>query len=295
VAGATPNLLPILAVVAATASFQVGAALAKGLYPTMGPEGAAAVRLVLGAAVLLAFARPWRRWPTGARVAPLIGLGVAAGGAVLFFYLAIDRLPLAIAISLQFLGPLAVAVLGSRKPSDLLWAALAAGGVWSLVGAGAGGVQAFDLLGIGFALAAAASWAAYILVGRVASAAFGATTAALATSVSAILVLPVGVATAGSALLTPALLPLALVVAVISVAVPFSLEAFALPRLPARTFAVLTSLEPAWGVLSGLILLGERLALLQVAGVAMVMSAAAGAAWSSSARKPAAVPEAPPA
>jgi inner membrane transporter RhtA len=233
--------------------------------------------------------------PGGAGIAPLVGLGVAAGGAVLFFYLAIDRLPLAIAISLQFLGPLGVAVLGSRRPTDFLWALLAAGGVWSLVGSGAG-VGRFDLLGIGFALAAAACWAAYILVGRVASAAFGANTAALATSVSALLVLPVGIAHAGAALLTPALLPLALAVAVISVAVPFSLEAFALPRLPARTFAVLTSLEPAWGVLSGLILLGERLALVQVAGVAMVMAAAAGAAWSSRAREtPAAVPEAPPA
>jgi inner membrane transporter RhtA len=196
---------------------------------------------------------------------------------ILLFYLAIERLPLGVAIALQFLGPLAVAVLGSRRPSDLLWAALAGVGIWSLVDPmSADGTV--DPLGIMFALGAAAGWAAYILLGRTAGASFGRSTAALSVSIAGLLILPVGVMNAGTALLNPELLPLALLVALLSAALPFSLELYALPRLPARTFAVFTSLEPAFAVLSGLLILDENLAWAQIAGVVMVMLAAAGAA-----------------
>ncbi len=284
------SALPLLATLGAMACFQIGAAFAKSLFPAVGPLGAVTLRLGFGAVMLVAIARPWRNWPRPAPIWPLLGLGAAAG-AVAMFYLAQSRLPLAVAISLQFLGPLAVAVFGSRRPIDLLWAALAAVGVWCLVGARAAAV---DPLGLGFALCAAVAWASYILCGRAASAAFGGATAALASSIAAILVLPFGVAQAGAALLAPATLPMALLVALLSTAIPFTLELYALPRLPARTFATFTSLEPAFGVISGWVLLDQHLALSRIAGVAVVITAAAGAAWSSSRPSPPSLADAPP-
>lgn len=274
-----------MATVAAMASFQIGAALAKGLFPAAGPQGAAALRLCLGAAMLMALARPWRAWPRRAPLLPVLGLGASMAGAMLMLFLALERLPLGIAIALQFLGPLAIALFGSRRLTDLIWAALAAGGVWSIVGAGAG-AAALDPAGVAFALGAAIGWAGYILCGRVAGAAFGTSTAALAVSIAAALVLPVGVHHAGASLASPALIPLALLVAALSTAIPFSLELYALPRMPARTFAVFMSLEPAFGVLSGLLILGERLTGAQTGGVAVVVLAAAGAAWSGVEEKP---------
>jgi inner membrane transporter RhtA len=275
--------LPLLATLSAMACFQVGAAFAKTLFAAVGPLGAATLRLGFGAIMLLAIARPWRSWPRRAPIWPLLGLGAAAGGAVTMFYLAQSRLPLAVAISLQFLGPLSVAVFGSRRPIDLAWAALAAAGVWCLVGAGIK-TSAVDPIGLAFALCAAAAWASYILCGRAASAAFGGATAALASSIAAVLVLPFGIWQAGAALLSPPLLPMVLLVALLSTAIPFSLELFALPRLPSRTFATFTSLEPAFGVASGWVLLNQHLAVSQIAGVAVVITAAGGAAWSNAGR-----------
>jgi inner membrane transporter RhtA len=293
--GRSAIALPLLATVVSMAAFQVGAAVAKGLFPAIGSEGAATLRLCLGAAMLMVVIRPWRAWPRPAPLPPLLGLGVSMAGAVLFFYMAVGRLPLGIAIALQFLGPLGVAVFGSRRPSDLVWAVLAGAGVWSLVGVDRT-AAALDPLGIVFALAAAASWAGYILCGRAASSAFGTSTAALAVTIAALIVLPVGVHRAGADLFDPALLPIALLVALLSTVIPFSLEMYALPRLPARTFATFTSLEPVFGVLSGLFILGERLTAIQVGGVALVIAAATGASWSSAGRRNAAPSpaEAPP-
>jgi inner membrane transporter RhtA len=279
VARATSILLPVAAVVCAMAAFQVSAAFAKALFPLMGAQGAAALRLTLGGLMLLAFARPWRDWPKGGPWLALVGLGVSVAAAVFLFYSAISRLPLGVSIALQFLGPLGVALVGSRRPRDVVWAVLAAGGVWALVGRSAGAGH-LDLLGVAYALGAAAGWAGYILFGKVAGTAYGRRTAPVATAIAAVVVLPIGLAQAGSAMFTPALLPLALAVALFSTVIPFSLELFAMARMPSRTFAVLTSLEPAFGALSGLVLLHERLALSQVAGIAAVIAAAAGAAWS---------------
>jgi inner membrane transporter RhtA len=275
----TAILLPICAVVAAMAAFQVSAAFAKSLFPVMGAQGAAALRLTLGAIMLVAVSRPWRGWTRGEPWLALVGLGVSVAAAVFLFYSAISRLPLGVSIALQFLGPLGVALFGSHRPRDVIWAVLAAAGVWALVGRSAGGGH-LDLLGVGYALGAAAGWAGYILCGKAAGSAFGSRAAPIATAIAAVIVLPIGAAHAGSAMLTPALLPLALVVALFSTVIPFSLELYAMARMPSRTFAVLTSLEPAFGALSGLALLHERLAITQVAGIAAVITAAAGAAWS---------------
>jgi inner membrane transporter RhtA len=277
-----PHLaLPLLATAAAMAAFQAGAAVAKGLFPAVGPEGAAALRLCLGGAMLLALSRPWRAWSKGAHLLPLGGLAVCIAATILLFFLAIDRLPLGIAIALQFLGPVCVAVASSKSRTDLIWPALAAIGVWLLVGVNSGGGK-LDPVGIAFALGAAAGWACYIVLGKIAGKSFGASAAGLSVTGAGLLLLPLGVWTAGSALFSLHLLPLALGVALLAAAIPFSLQLYALPRLPAGTFAVFTSLEPVFGVLFGLLLLGEELALLQLAGIALIVGAACGATWSSS-------------
>lgn len=228
--------------------------------------------------MLIAVARPWRNWPRDAPILPLLGLGLSMAVTILLFFLAIERLPLGTTVALQFLGPLSVAVFGSRRPTDLIWALLAGFGVWCLVGP-APHQAAVDHLGIVFALAAAGGWASYILLGRTAGASFGNSAAALSVSIAGLLMLPIGIGNAGTSLLTPELLPLAFTVALFSAAVPFSLELYALPRLPARTFAVFTSLEPAFAVISGFIILNEVLVWSQIAGVSMVIIASAGAAW----------------
>lgn len=279
-------LLPYAAVIGATLAFQGGASLAKSLFPVLGPQGTASLRLVLGASMMLAVARPWRRWPADAPLGSLALLSVATAGAVLFFYLAIARLPQGVAIALQFLGPLGVAVASSRRPRDLVWAGLAALGVWTLVGANLGeAARTVDPLGVVWALCAAASWAAYIVWGQAASRAFGPATAPLALAIAALVVLPVGLHEAGAALLRLDILPYALLVALISTAIPFTLEMFALARIPARTFSVLTSLEPAFGAMTGFLLLHEALAPRQLVGIAAVIAAAAGAAWTSRPRE----------
>ena len=271
-------LLPLLATVAAMASFQIGAALAKSLFAAVGPQGAATLRLGLGAAMLIALARPWRGWPHRPAWLALMGLGISMAAVIVMFFLALERLPLGVVIALQFLGPLCIAIIGSRRLTDLIWAVLAALGVWGLVGGGAP-TPRLDFVGVGFALGAAAGWASYIVLGRAASASFGTSTAALAVSVAALLILPLGARDAVAGLLSPALIATALLMAVFASAIPFSLEMYALPRIPARTFAVFTSLEPAFGVLSGLLILNERLAAAQITGIALVAFAAGGAAW----------------
>jgi inner membrane transporter RhtA len=276
-------LLPIAAVVCAMAAFQVSASFAKQLFPVMGALGAAALRLSLGALMLVAFTRPWRGLSREAPWIALVGLGLSTGMAVALFYGAISRLPQGVAIALQFLGPLGVALFSSRRPRDLVWAALAAAGVWALVGQGAVGGGPIDPLGVACALGAALGWAGYILFGRRTGAVSGRIAATISTATAAVLVLPLGVVSAGASMLTPSLLPLAALVALFSTVLPFSLELFAMARMPARTFAVLTSLEPAFGCLSGLVLLQERLTTSQVAGVAAVIAAAAGATWSAGA------------
>lgn len=272
--------LPLAATVLAMLGFQVGASLAKQLFPQVGIVGTVTLRLTLSAIMLAAITRPWRNWPRPAPLLSLLGLGVSVTAAVLFFYLAIGRLPQGMAIALQFLGPLSVAVFGSRRLRDLFWAGLAIAGGWLLLGAGVS-LKGIDPLGVVWALCAATGWACYILSGRSTGKAFGNSAATLAIGIAALIVLPFGAAQAATVFHRPELIPLALLVALISAALPFSLEMYALPRVPARTFAVFTSLEPAFGVLSGMVMLHERLSLAQMAGVTLVIGAAAGAAWSS--------------
>jgi len=272
--------LPVGALIVAMASSQLGAALVKGLFPLIGAPGATALRLTLASCMLLAVWRPWRMRPTARALRSIVIYGLAMGWMNLFFYLSINRIPLGIAVTLEFAGPLAVALAASHRVVDFLWIALAAAGLLALLPLGAGSTPLAPA-GIGFALAAGLCWALYILFGQKAGAVHGGGAAALGTLVGALVIVPIGIAQAGAALFSPALLPVACTVAFLSSALPYSLEMYALARLPTRTFGVLMSLSPALGALSGLCFLAERLTAIQWAAIASIMVASGGSAATS--------------
>jgi inner membrane transporter RhtA len=259
-------------VLVAGLSPQIGAAFAVTLFGELGPAGTAFLRLAFAAIVLCAVWRP--RLTGDLRLAA--AFGAALGLMNLSFYEAIDRLPLGIGVTIEFAGPLLVAVIGSRRPLDGLWIALAAAGIVLLVDPGGRSVNA---VGVGFALAAGACWMAYIYLSKRTGAAFaGGSGLALAMAVGALIVLPAGLIQAGGALGEPRLLGSALVVAFASSILPYSLELEALRRLPAAVFGVLMSLDPAIAALAGFVLLGQGLGPRQLLAIAMVVVASAGAA-----------------
>ena len=271
----------------AIASVQVGATVARHLFAFLGPAGTVFLRVAFGASILLAIARP--RWPRfGAsqwRAIVLFGLIVA--GMNLCFYEAIARIPLGVAVTIEFIGPLGVAIVGSRAPLDFAWAAMAAAGVVLLSFSG-GAVTALGLL---FALGAAAGWASYIVISqRVGRLVPGPDGLAFALAVGGLALLPFGIVGAGGSLLNVRNLGIGLAVAILSSAVPFSLEFAALRRLSRQLFGILMSLEPAVGAAAGFLFLGQRLSLRDVVAIALVMVASAGATRTAS---PPAAPDVP--
>jgi inner membrane transporter RhtA len=275
-----PTAWPIFVLAGAMVSVQCGAALVKGLFPAVGVAGATALRLTLASLMLLIVWRPWRLRPTAREMRSIVIYGAAMGVMNFLFYSSLRRIPLGIAVALEFTGPLAVAIATSRRAVDFLWIVLAAAGIAALLPIGIQ-VRALPPAGIAFALGAGVCWALYIIFGQKAGAAHGGATAALGTLVGAAIIAPIGVAQAGAALLSPAILPAACGVALLSSALPYSLEMYALTRLPTRTFGVLMSAEPALGALSGLCFLGERLTAIQWAAIASIMMASGGSAASS--------------
>jgi inner membrane transporter RhtA len=273
-------LLPFAALLVAMVSVQTGAALVKGLFPRVGVAGATTLRLALASLMLVAVWRPWRRLPKARETRSLLIYGAAMGIMNFCFYSALARIPLGIAVALEFSGPLAVAIAASHRAVDFIWIALAALGLLALLPLGLGHAP-LSPAGIAFALTAGACWALYIVFGQKAGSLHGGMTAALGTVIAAIVVVPVGIAQAGAALLDPGILPAACGVALLSSALPYSLEMFALTHLPTRTFGVLMSAEPAFGALSGWCFLSERLSLLQWLAVASIMLASAGSAVTS--------------
>ena len=274
-------------VIGSVTSVQVGAALAKRLFPVVGSAGAVTLRLVMAALLLALVARGVPRRPGRRATGLVLAFGAVLAAMNLSFYAALDRIPLGVAVTVEFAGPLAVAVLGSRRPRDLGWAALAAAGVVLLTGGGGSRVDgALDPLGVGLALLAAACWAAYILLSqRVGAALPGFQGLVLALVVAAVLVTPVGIAEAGSALLRPEVLVAGLGVGLLSSALPWGMELVALRSIGAGSFGVLMSLEPAVAALSGFLLLGEHLAAVQVAAIGLTCVASAGAARGSRRRR----------
>ncbi|MCZ0208687.1 EamA family transporter [Streptomyces sp. UMAF16] len=264
-----PTALVLLGIV----SVQVGSALAKHLFDAVGSFGTVALRLFFAAAVLLLLWRPSLRMPRRAW-AVVLGYGVTLGLMNLCFYLALSRIPLGIAVTTEFLGPLAVALAGSRRWLDGLWALLAGGGVVLLMEGGG----ELDLLGLLFALAAGTCWGLYILVG----AALGRHTTeghglALGMAVAALVAVPFGVADSGAALARPWILVAGLGVALLSSVIPYSLDLEALRKVPPHVFGILMSLEPAMAALIGLVVLKESLHWTQWIAVLCVVAASAGA------------------
>ena len=249
------------------------------LFPEMGPLGIVMLRLGFSAILLLLIARPSLRGHSRDGWIAVIAFGVVLAVMNGLFYLALERLPLGVTVTIEVLGPLVLSIVAARRASAWLWAALAFVGVLAL---GGGGWERLDPIGVLFALGAAASWAFYILasarVGREFPKLDG---LALAMSVGAMIALPFGIASAGAALLRPDLLLLGAAVAVLSSTIPYAFELVALRRLPASSFAILMSLAPATAAIAGWVLLGQALSWLEIVGISLVIVASIGAVRSS--------------
>lgn len=268
-------LLPVLYVIVAMISIQLGAAIAKTLFPRLGPQGTTALRLAISSILMFAVLRPWRMRLTGKAWRSILIYGVALGAMNLLFYMALRTVPLGITVALEFSGPLAVAMIASRSPIDFVWIALAIAGLLALLPLQ--GARDVDAIGALYALGAGACWALYIVFGKKAGAGRGPEVVAAAVAIAAILIIPLGIAQAGAALLQPSLILPGLGIAILSTALPYSLEMAAMTKLPAKTFGTLMSLQPAFGALSGLIFLGEHLALLQWLAIGAIIAASIGA------------------
>lgn len=268
-------LLPVILVTLGMVATQVGASFAKGLFPLVGASGATALRLTLAALVLSAVFRPWQYQLDGQQWRAVLLYGAAMGAMNLLFYSAIARIPLGIGVALEFTGPLAVALAGSRKPLDFVWIGVAVLGFLALLPFGKMS-GAIDPIGIALALGAGACWAGYIVFGQRAGIGGGPHIAALGVGLAAVIALPFGIASAGAALFHPSILPVALAVALLSSAIPYTLDMIALPHLPMRLFSILASAHPGLAALSGFVILSEQLSPWQIAGIACIVLASVG-------------------
>ena len=279
----------VLLLLVAMSSIQAGASLAKTLFQTVGASGAVALRTALATLMLAIVLKPWRVRFTAGSWPALAVYGVSLGVMNFLYYSALRTVPLGITVSLEFTGPLAVAVLSSRRIIDFLWTALAAGGLCLLLPIGHT-QTGIDTAGALFALGAGACWALYIVFGQKAGAVYGPQAVALGSIIAAVIVIPVGIAEAGTRLLSTAALPYGLAIALLSTALPYTLEMIALTRLPARTFGILMSVEPVFGVLFGWIMLREVLAGLQWTAIAMIILASLGSTWTATSQPESPVP-----
>ncbi|MEU1078591.1 EamA family transporter [Streptomyces sp. NPDC005878] len=278
-------LAPVALVVSAGISVQFGSAVAVMLMPRAGAAGVVTLRLAAAALVLLVLCRPGLRGYRRADWGTVVAFGAAMAGMNGLFYQAVDRIPLGTAVTLEVLGPLALSVLASRRLVNFVWAGLALAGV-ALLGSGGGeGFGSLDLAGAAFALGAGACWAVYILfsarTGRRFPQADG---LALAMAVAAVLSLPLGVVQSGAELLVPSTIGLGAAVAILSSVLPYTLELLALRRLPASTFAILMSLEPAVAATAGFLVLHQALSVTDAVAIALVIGASVGAVRSQAGR-----------
>jgi inner membrane transporter RhtA len=269
-----PAVPPLPAVLLAILSVQGGAALAKGLFPALGPTGTVGLRIGLSALILLAAFRPPLHRLTGAQWRAVVPYGVVLGVMNLVFYHALSRIPIGLAVTVEFVGPLGVAVFGSRRAVDLAWVVLAGAGI-ALITPWTGGNV--DPLGVALAFAAGCCWAGYIVLGgRLSRVLPGGAAVSTGMLVSAVTVVPFAAAAGGFAQVTPGRLAAGAGVALLSSAIPYTLEMIALKAIPARTFGILMSLEPGVAALVGLAVLREVLSPAQWLAVALVIIASAG-------------------
>lgn len=268
-------LIAVLLLLIAMLSLQGGASLAKTLFPVVGPQGVTALRLGIGSLILLAWFRPWRIKAHNSNLRALMIYGLALGSMNYSFYLAIQTIPLGVGVALEFTGPLAVAMFSSRRPIDFIWVILAVVGLWFLLPLGQS-ASSIDLKGACLALIAGTCWAIYILAGQRAGSSYGPGTAALGSLIGALVFFPIGALQAHGSIFSLSILPLGLLIALLTSAVPYSLEMVAMTKLPARTFGTLMSMEPAVAALSGIIFLGEFLTGTQWLALVAIIAASAG-------------------
>ncbi|MDO5667674.1 MAG: DMT family transporter [Alcaligenaceae bacterium] len=259
-------------------SLCIGNSFAKGLFEAVGPIGTTTLRLVFSTAFMLIFWRPWRLDLTRSDLATIIPYGICMVGMNSFFYLAIAKLPLGITLAIQFSGPLSVAVLSSRSRFDFLWVLFALAGLYLLLWPGSSSDELLNLdpFGVIYALIAGAFWGAYILVGQRARLIHPGLITTYGFLTASLLILPIGLWSAGANLLNPNILLFGLGIALLSSAIPFTLEIFSLRILPIKTFSIMVSLEPAVGALTGIIILNEFLNPQEWLAVLLIVFAAIG-------------------
>ena len=283
-------MVPVLALLLGMISVQSGASIAKTIFPLAGPLGTVALRVGFGTLILCAALRPWRvRIPARSRL-PIAVYGVALGLMNMCFYEALSRLPLGVAVALEFTGPLAVAILFSRRAIDFLWVLLAVVGLFLLLPV-LHLHRGIDPAGALYALGAGGCWAVYIVSGQKAGMSHGAQSVALGSLISAVLVLPVGLLNAPPTFFSTSILLPGIAIAVLSTALPYLLDMVALTRLPARTFGVLMSVEPAIGALTGLLFLDEKLSASQWTAIALIILASIGVTARGGQKMPAPIPD----
>lgn len=271
----SPAWMPVFVLIVSMLSIQSGASLAKSLFPLIGAPGVTALRLALGTLILVIVFKPWRLRFAKEQRLPLLFYGLSLGAMNYMFYLSIQRIPLGIAVALEFTGPLAVALFASRRAVDFIWVILAVLGLWFLLPLGQD-VAHVDLTGALLALGAGAGWAIYILSGQRAGAEHGPATVAMGSLIAAVIFVPLGVLQSVDVSWHWSILPVGLAIAVLSTALPYSLEMLALTRLPTRTFGTLMSLEPGLAAISGMIFLGETLTGTQTLALAAIIAASMG-------------------
>lgn len=272
------RFIPFLAVLGSVTALGVGTSWAKqALFPVVGAQGTTAVRVGLSALLMLMLWRPWRWRLSRADAQAVVLYGAALGAMNLMFYLSLQTLPFGLAVAIEFAGPLAVAIWSSRRAVDFVWVALAIVGLALLLPVGLSG-SALDPLGVLYAVGAAVFWALYIVFGKRAGHLHAGQSVSLGLLVAALVVVPVGVAHAGAALLSPSVLLVGVAVAAISSALPISLEMMALKRLPKEAFGIMISMEPAVAALLALALLGERLDTVQWLAIGCIVAASMGSA-----------------
>jgi inner membrane transporter RhtA len=263
-----------LALLCSQLSLNLGAAIAKQLFPSIGVEGVTAYRVGMSALVMLLIFRPWRTPLTLKQVLNVAIYGSVIGLMNLLIYRAFSRIPMGIAVAIEVAGPLTVAVLSSHRPRDFVAVCLAAAGLYFLLPIH-GQVDQLDPVGVAYAAGAAVCWALYIVYGKRVSSMSGGQSVAWGMLAASLFIVPIGVAHAGALLLTPSFMLVGLAIAVMSSALPYTLEMLSMRRLSSRTFSMFSSAAPALSALAGMVVLGEHLTLIQWLAIGAIVMASA--------------------
>ncbi|WP_291515625.1 DMT family transporter [Bdellovibrio sp. ArHS] len=261
-------------------SIQTGASIAKQIFPQAGAAGTTALRVFISALILSVVSKIWKHKISRNEILPVAAYGIALGAMNLLFYFSLERIPLGIAVAVEFTGPLAVALFASKKSWDVVWVGLAAMGIYLLVPS-ATTQESLDVLGLFLALAAGFFWALYIVFGkRIAKTEASLPVTTWGMWFAALVTVPTGLFFNGAQIQNPSLLPMGFAIALLSSAIPYSLEMKAMKSIPTKTFGILMSMEPVVAILIGFLILNETLTFTQWCAVSCIIAASAGSTLS---------------